>query len=135
MFALLALVSTALSVTDAAGPRPPPPPPPAVPLPPFSFGPAFGSHMVLQQAPAKAAVYGYLGAGATAVKVTVASAGKVLYSVDADIQTTLHQPYGPDWGVQVLQPNTTLHSIHLTRTPIRTLLPLFPECLGIFSLN
>jgi hypothetical protein len=35
-----------------------------------------GTHMVLQQAPAKAAVYGYLGAGATAVKVTVSSGGK-----------------------------------------------------------
>ena len=85
----------------AAGePRPPPPPPPPVLLPPFSFGPAFGTHMVLQQAPAKAAVYGYLEAGATAVKVTVSSAGKELYSVDADITATLHQPYGPDWGVQ-----------------------------------
>ena len=69
-------------------------------MPPFSFGPAFGSHMVLQQAPAKAAVYGYLEAGATAVVVTVSTAAGVeLYSVAADITATLHQPYGPDWGV------------------------------------
>jgi hypothetical protein len=79
--------------------RPPAPPPPPVPMPPFSFGPVFGSHMVLQMAPAKAAVYGYLGDGATAVKVTVSSAGKELYSVDADITATLHQPFGPQWGV------------------------------------
>jgi hypothetical protein len=70
-----------------------------VPMPPFSFGPVFGSHMVLQMAPAKAAVYGYLGDGASAVKVTVSSAGKELYSVDADITATLHQPFGPQWGV------------------------------------
>jgi hypothetical protein len=55
--------------------------------------------MVLQMAPAKAAVYGYLGDGASAVKVTVSSAGKELYSVDADITATLHQPFGPQWGV------------------------------------
>ena len=55
--------------------------------------------MVLQMAPAKAAVYGYLGEGATAVKVTVSSAGQELYSVDADITATLHQPFGPQWGV------------------------------------
>ena len=53
---------------------------------------------MLQQQPAKAAVYGYLGAGATGVRVTVSSAGKDLYVVDAEI-ATLHQPFGPEWGV------------------------------------
>jgi hypothetical protein len=103
VLALLLVVGAGQHGAAAAG-RPPPPPrqKDSVPvlLPPFSFGPAFGTHMVLQQAPAKAAVYGYLEAGATAVKVTVSSAGKELYSVDADITATLHQPYGPDWGVQ-----------------------------------
>lgn len=65
---------------------------------PFSFGAAFGSNMVLQQAPAKAAVYGFTSssaaAAATAVKVTVSSGGKDLYSVDASIDTTVHQPFG-----------------------------------------
>lgn len=69
---------------------------------PFSFGAAFGSNMVLQQAPAKAAVYGFTSssaaAAATAVKVTVSSGGKDLYSVDASIDTTVHQPFGAaDW--------------------------------------
>jgi hypothetical protein len=56
--------------------------------------------MVLQMAPAKSAVYGYLSAGATAVKVTVSSGGKDPYSVDAAINATLHQPFGPEWGVK-----------------------------------
>ena len=79
--------------------RPPPPPPPPVPMPDFSFGAVFGSNMVLQQAPAKSAVYGYLGAGATAVKVTVKSAS-TSYSVDADLNASLHQPFGPEYGVK-----------------------------------
>lgn len=53
----------------------PPSPPPAVQQ--FGFGFAFGDNMVLQQAPSKAAVYGFVSPGATAVKVTVSSAGKV----------------------------------------------------------
>eukprot|EP01052_Picozoa_sp_SAG31_P017618 SAG31_NODE_1213_length_9359_cov_4.298164_13_plen_206_part_00 len=77
-----------------------PPPPPLVLMPEFSFGPAFGTNMVLQQQPAKAAVYGYLGAGGTSVKVTVSSGGKDLYSIDADLQTTLHQPFGTEYGVK-----------------------------------
>ena len=37
--------------------------------------------MVLQMSPAKAAVYGYLGPGGTAVSVSVASGGNELYTV------------------------------------------------------
>ena len=70
-------------------------PPP--PLPSLSFGAAFGDNMVLQQAPAKAAVYGYLDAGATGVTVSVSSGGKVLYTVDATLNTTT-QPFGPDFS-------------------------------------
>lgn len=56
---LLGLVGSAFG----RGVRPPPPPPPPVLMPDFSFGPAFGSK-----------IYGYLGARATAVKITVESA-------------------------------------------------------------
>ena len=102
------LTMLSLAATSAVAKRAPPPPPPSPPvrmiMPPFSFGPAFGSHMVLQQAPAKSAVFGYLSAGATAVKVTVSSGGKELYSVDASVDATLHQPFGESdsgtWGVK-----------------------------------
>ena len=99
LIGVIAGQATARGFERLSARRPPAPPPPPVSMPPFSFGPVFGSHMVLQMAPAKAAVYGYLGDGATAVKVTVSSAGKELYSVDADITATLHQPFGPQWGV------------------------------------
>jgi hypothetical protein len=61
----------------------------------FGFGYAFGDDMVLQQAPAKAAVYGFLPfEGGTDVTVTVSSGGKVLYSVAAEVgPTSTHQPY------------------------------------------
>ena len=106
LLVLLASAATSAAAAEASGNlliRPPPPPPAPQPLPPFSFGPAFGSHMVLQMAPAKSAVYGYLEEGATAVKVTVSSGGKELYSVDASVDATLHQPFGfsesGTWGV------------------------------------
>ena len=56
--------------------------------------------MVLQQQPAVAAVYGFLSSDAngvstaTSVKVTVSSGGKDLYTVDASIDATVHQPFG-----------------------------------------
>ena len=56
---------------------------------------AFGDNMVLQMAPAKAAVYGFLGAGGTGVTVSVSSGGKVLYTADAKINATA-QPFGKD---------------------------------------
>jgi hypothetical protein len=56
--------------------------------------------MVLQRAPAAAAIYGYLdGPGATGVKVTVSSNGVPLYTVDAVLNSTT-QPYGDGWGVR-----------------------------------
>eukprot|EP00051_Salpingoeca_urceolata_P018667 m.264243 g.264243 ORF g.264243 m.264243 type:complete len:778 (+) comp19248_c1_seq11:1238-3571(+) len=74
------------------------PPPPLPPLPSLAFDAAFGSNMVLQQAPAKAAVYGFVGQGGTAVKVTVAGEG-TSYTVDAVFNQT-NQAFGPQWGVR-----------------------------------
>ena len=77
---------------------PPAPPTPAT-LPPLSFGAAFGDNMVLQMAPAAAAVYGYIGPGGTGVTVTVKKGGTVLYSVVATVNTT-SQPFGKDFGIR-----------------------------------
>jgi hypothetical protein len=49
----------------------PPAPPAPLPVQEFGFGFAFGDDMVLQQAPSKAAVYGFLSHGATGVKVSM----------------------------------------------------------------
>lgn len=49
----------------------PPAPPAPLPVQEFGFGFAFGDNMVLQQAPPKAAVYGFLSHGATGVKVSL----------------------------------------------------------------
>jgi hypothetical protein len=73
------------------------------PLPPLSFAAPFGDNMVLQMAPAKAAVYGFLGAGGTGVTVTVTRDGKVVATVKAALNTTA-QPFGDDYGVR---PNNT----------------------------
>eukprot|EP00039_Didymoeca_costata_P023336 m.6756 g.6756 ORF g.6756 m.6756 type:complete len:756 (+) comp3578_c0_seq2:14-2281(+) len=65
---------------------------------PFDFGPVFGDNMVLQQSPAKSAVYGYLSSGGTAVKVSlVGNDGGILYTVNASMNTTT-QPFGKDFG-------------------------------------
>ncbi len=53
--------------------------------------------MVLQQAPAAAAVYGFLEPGATGVTVTISSGGHDLYTVEAKINAT-QQPFGPGFG-------------------------------------
>ena len=69
-------------------------PPPAPPLPAFGFSPVFGDYMVLQQAPAAAAVYGTVLPGTTAVTVTV-SDGKSSYEVKASVGAdATHQPRG-----------------------------------------
>ena len=74
----------------AAGGKPPPAPPP----PAFGFSPVFGDYMVLQQAPAAAAVYGSVLPGTTAVTVTV-SDGKSSYEVKASVGAdATHQPRG-----------------------------------------
>jgi hypothetical protein len=78
---------------DSMGAALAPPPAPAGP-PPFSFTPGYGNWMVLQQAPAQAAVYGVLGPGGTAVQVTVTdTATGEAYTVDAALNST-NQPVG-----------------------------------------
>lgn len=71
------------------------------PEPPYGSGFAFlssqGSNMVLQQAPAKSAVYGLAVGNPSAVKVTVTDEEKgTSYEVDAEFNTT-HQPFGPQY--------------------------------------
>ena len=73
----------------AAGAGKPPPPPPAS----FGFSVVLGSNMVLQQAPAAAAVYGVAPEGATAVKVTVSDSKGGSYDVVAKVgKDATHQP-------------------------------------------
>ena len=63
-------------------------------LPTFQFSPVHGDDMVLQQQPARAAVYGYTGAGGTAVTVTVTNTATMQsYSVHAALNTT-RQAFG-----------------------------------------
>ena len=76
----------------------------AAPAPPslfFGFDAGFGNNMVLQRAPAAAAVYGYLDTPSASVRVTVSDAatGAPLYSVDAAINATM-QPFGDGWGAR-----------------------------------
>ena len=87
MMAMRALVAAAMAAVACAsselvaGAPPPPPAPPA-----FGFGSVFGSWMVLQQQPAAAAVYGLMGPGGTAVKVTVTDThAGTSYTVDAKV--------------------------------------------------
>ena len=63
----------------------------------LSFGAPFGDNMVLQMAPARAAVYGVLGTGGTGVAVTVERGGKTLFTVDAKLNATA-QPFGEGFG-------------------------------------
>ena len=82
----------------SANPGPPSPtPPPPAPLPPapwpntapgFNFSAVLSSHMVLQQAPAAAAVFGATGGGdgaAVAVTVTPSAGGGAPYTVPAEV--------------------------------------------------
>ena len=60
---------------------PGPPPLPAG----VGFNTSFGSSMVLQQSPAKACLYGTIGAGGTGAKVTVDAGGGSSYDVNATV--------------------------------------------------
>ena len=91
-----------LVVGLAAAAPPPPPPPPPVLL--FSFDSAFGDNMLLQQAPASAAIYGFLDYNAsmvagTTVHVTLTPAGGAPTTVQATLNITA-QTFGPEWGVR-----------------------------------
>lgn len=93
-----ALIAATALAAVAAQSAPPPPPPPAIF---WGFDAPFGDSMVLQRAPAAAAVYGYLDAPGASVRVTVSdgATGVPLYSVAATVNTTL-QPYGDGWGAR-----------------------------------
>jgi hypothetical protein len=73
-------VPAAVSSSAAAAAAGPPPPPPA-----FRFANTLGDHMVLQQAPAKAQIWGFAPAGSS-VSVTSSAAGSapVTAAVGAD---------------------------------------------------
>jgi len=68
------------NVVDVGGSPPPPPPVPVI-----GFAQSFGDHMVLQQSPAQAAVYGTLPINVTVMPVTikVSGGGSAPYSVPA----------------------------------------------------
>ena len=71
------------------------------PVQTLGFGFAFGDDMVLQQAPAKAAVYGFAPEGAETIVVTVASGGQTLYTIDANVSTTAaKQAFGTGFGTR-----------------------------------
>ena len=102
LFPYLALCAVAAS-TAAALPVSRPPPPPQELL--FSFDVAFGDNMLLQQAPAQAAVYGFLDYNASmagaVVHVTLTPDSGSPTIVQATLNATV-QTFGPDWGVRVL---------------------------------
>ena len=105
LLAVAASVAVALPMMDEA-----PPPPPQVLL--FAFDSAFGSSMVLQQAPAKSAVYGFLdfpaSASGAAVQVTLTpSAGGAPTTVQAVLNATV-QTFGDGWGVRSLNASDCL---------------------------
>lgn len=110
---VLACAAVALAVA-------PPPPPPSLY---WGYDAGFGSRMVLQRAPAAAAIYGYLDtAGATGVKVTVSSNGVPLYSVDAVLNAT-NQPFGDGWGARPCPKASCPPYDMATFTPFTTPLP------------
>lgn len=74
----------------------PPPPPPTMPTVEFGFSYAFGDDMVLQQAPEKAAVYGFVSDGGSGVKITVSSGGKVRAS-SPPLRLPRFQRLSPAW--------------------------------------
>ena len=95
-------MSTVTATAAAAAARGAPPPAPSPPV--FGFSPVFGDWMVLQQAPAAAAVYGTATASTKSVTVTV-SDGKTSYDVVAKVgKDVTHQPIGyvvPGTGAQL----------------------------------
>ena len=69
----------------------------------LSFDSVFGNNMLLQQAPAAAAVYGFLdyasSMGNAEVTVTLTPEGGAPATFIAKLNTTV-QTFGPDWGVR-----------------------------------
>ena len=81
-----------LLLLASAASEPGPPPLPS----PVSFNATFSPGVVLQRAPAKAAVYGMLGDGGQSVSIKVSSSGGADYSVAATVN-------GQGW-IAYLQP-------------------------------
>lgn len=97
---LLAVCAAAAAAAAEAASRPPPPPQ----LLQFSFDSAFGDNMLLQMAPAQAAVYGFLDFAASAagavVHVTLTpEGGGAPTTVQAALNATV-QTFGPTWGAR-----------------------------------
>ena len=95
------LVAVSVAAAARASPSSPAPPTPK-PLV-FGFDAAFGDNMLLQRAPAKAAVYGFLDYGASiagaVVRVTLTPDSGAPTTVVAALNATA-QTFGPDWGVR-----------------------------------
>lgn len=105
------------------------PPPPAPAALYWGFDAPFGDNMILQRAPAAAAIYGYLdGPGATGVKVTVSSNGVSLYTVDAILNVT-NQPFGDGWGARPCSAEVCPPYPMDTFTPFSTPLPTWKALL------
>eukprot|EP00038_Savillea_parva_P008384 m.176574 g.176574 ORF g.176574 m.176574 type:complete len:812 (-) comp14199_c0_seq1:171-2606(-) len=93
-----ATATLAVAATATAGP---PAPPPTMPTQEFGFHYAFGDNMVLQQAPASAAVYGFMSAGGTSVQVKVMQGTTVVHTLTADVgPNTTQQAFGAGFGVR-----------------------------------
>ena len=100
---MLAVALLATAAAAAAAHEGAPPPPPQVLA--FAFDSAFGDNMLLQMAPAKSAVYGFLDfqasmAGAV-VRVTLTPDSGAPTTVEAVLNATV-QTFGADWGVRSL---------------------------------
>jgi len=98
-FLILFLASSAAAHASLSGFAPPVTPKPLI----FGFDSAFGDNMLLQRAPAMAAVYGFLDFGASiagaVVRVTLTPDSGSPTTVVAALNATA-QTFGPDWGVR-----------------------------------
>ncbi len=126
----LALFVAAAAAVAAAADTAPPPPPQVLQ---FSFDSVFGDNMLLQRAPAMAAVYGFLDfqasmAGAV-VRVTLTPAdGGAPTTVTAALNATV-QTFGADWGVRTLNASecpTCLPPFNPWNTPLASWKALLP---------
>ena len=61
------------------------------------FSESLGSHMVLQQAPAKACVYGMLGAGGTSATVKISSSSSSSSSIPYELEVAAEVTAGGHW--------------------------------------
>jgi hypothetical protein len=102
IFLLVSLFCTAIAAQTVSAGRPLPSPTP-LPVLLFAFDSAFGDNMVLQQAPSKAAVYGFIDYNASmanaVVHVTLTPDSGSPTTVEATLNITT-QTFGPDWGVR-----------------------------------